>query len=45
MAKHPLINKQNVRRFILDYAARNRAHKYTRVPLAGWTEPGQEHLC
>ena len=31
MASHPLINKQNIRRFLLDYAQRNRAHKFTRV--------------
>jgi hypothetical protein len=31
MAKHLLINKKNIRRFILDYAERNRAHTYTRV--------------
>jgi len=31
MPSHPLINKKNVRRFILDYAARNRPHKYTQV--------------
>ena len=27
----PLINKQSVRRFLLDYAQRSRAHKFTRV--------------
>jgi hypothetical protein len=26
-----MINKQNIRRFLLDYAQRNRAHKFTRV--------------
>jgi len=26
-----LINKQKVRRFLLEYAQRNRAHKYTQV--------------
>jgi len=31
MASHPLINKQNVRRFILDHAERSRPHKYTQV--------------
>lgn len=31
MPKHPLINKQNIRRFILDYASRTRPHKYTQV--------------
>ena len=28
---HPLINRKNVRRFVLDYAGRHRAHRYTRV--------------
>jgi len=31
MGSHPLMNKQNVRRFLLDYAARNRSHPYTQV--------------
>lgn len=31
MASHPLINKQNVRRFLLDYAQRDRSHRYTQV--------------
>ncbi|MBL7077102.1 MAG: hypothetical protein ISS31_06500 [Kiritimatiellae bacterium] len=31
MARHALINKQNVRRFILEYAGRSRSHKYTQV--------------
>lgn len=26
-----MINKQSVRRFLLDYAERNRAHKFSRV--------------
>lgn len=31
MARHALINKQQVRRFILDYAKRTRAQPFTRV--------------
>ena len=31
MARHALINKQNVRRFILEYADRSRSHRYTQV--------------
>ena len=31
MAAHSLINKQNVRRFIQDYAERSRSHRYTQV--------------
>ncbi len=31
MGKHPMINKQNVRRFIMEYAGRSRAHLYTQV--------------
>ena len=31
MASHPLINRQNVRRFVLDHAKRTRSHKYTQV--------------
>lgn len=31
MSSHRLINKQNVRRFILEHAERSRAHRYTRV--------------
>ena len=31
MASHPMINKKNIRRFILDYAKRSRAHTYSRV--------------
>jgi len=30
MARHPLINKQKVRRYMLDYAQRNRS-RFTRV--------------
>ena len=33
MAKHSLINRQQVRRFLLEYAERNRAHRFTRVSL------------
>ena len=28
---HGLINRKGVRRFLLDYAARHRAHRYQRV--------------
>jgi hypothetical protein len=31
MASHPLLNRQNIRRFLLDCAERTRAHRYTRV--------------
>jgi hypothetical protein len=31
MASHPMINKKNVRRFLLDYAERERRHRFTRV--------------
>lgn len=31
MANRPMINRQAVRRFLLEYAQRNRTHKYTRV--------------
>ena len=31
MAIHALINKQNVRRFLLEHAQNSRAHKFTRV--------------
>ena len=31
MARHPMIHPQQVRRFILDYAERTRAHRYTQV--------------
>lgn len=31
MASHPLINKRNVRRFLLEYAQRSRSHRFTRV--------------
>jgi hypothetical protein len=31
MSSHRLINKQNLRRFLLEYAGRSRAHRYTRV--------------
>ena len=31
MSAHRLINKQNIRRFLLEHAERSRAHRYTRV--------------
>ena len=31
MGRHRLINKQNIRRFILEHAERTRAHRFTRV--------------
>ena len=31
MGSHRLINKQNIRRFLLEHAERSRAHRYTRV--------------
>ncbi|MDA0232561.1 MAG: hypothetical protein O3C69_03645 [Chloroflexi bacterium] len=31
MAKNTLINRQNVRRFVLEFAERSRAHKFTQV--------------
>ena len=31
MSAHRLINKQNIRRFILEHAERTRAHRFTRV--------------
>jgi hypothetical protein len=31
MARNSLINRQNVRRFILEYASRSRSHRYTQV--------------
>lgn len=31
MGSHRLINKQNIRRFILEHAEQNRAHRFTRV--------------
>ena len=31
MGRHRLINKQNIRRFILEHAERTRAHRYTQV--------------
>jgi hypothetical protein len=31
MGKNPMINKQNLRRFILEYAGRSRTHRYTQV--------------
>ena len=31
MSAHRLINKQNIRRFLLEHAEQNRAHRFTRV--------------
>lgn len=31
MARNSLINRQNVRRFILEYSKRKRSHHYTQV--------------
>lgn len=31
MGKSPLLNRQAVRRYLLDYAARSRSHVFTRV--------------
>ncbi len=31
MANRPMINRQAIRRFLLEYAERSRAHKFTRV--------------
>jgi hypothetical protein len=31
MAAHPLINRRQVRHFLLDYAQRKRSHRFTRV--------------
>ena len=38
MSRHPFINKQTVRRFILDYAARTRSHPYTQVAESVYDE-------
>jgi len=35
---NPLINRKQVRQFLLDYAARSRTHKYTQVAPSAYDQ-------